>query len=154
MATVDFVMNIISKRLKNDVAQVLRTDVAELLDNELRTAIKDTVYAEQEGDSYERSMGLLNSVTHNVYSFADYYIIRAYNEPSLMSWSPKTEHSSWVDGADIRKNLPFWMARGHTGIVNYTPANYDILATKKLRSEKKYLKLLKTGLKLKGYKVT
>lgn len=149
MATIDSVLRLKLKQLEKDLHDISVEKVAPLMDMDMRKAVMDSVYSTPESIYYNRTFGLLNSVTTDVIKSGDGLTISVFNDPSLMD----DPHSSWVSATDERKNIPMWIARGHKGIVHYTPSNYDILTYQNLVSEKKYLKLIKQGLKQKGYTV-
>lgn len=148
MATVDSVVRRKVRELERNIEISATESLAPMMNQEMRQSVIDTVYSVPESPYYNRTMGLLNSTTTSIAKERDSLIVSVFNDPSLMS----DPHSSWVDaGSDMRQHIPLWMARGHHGIVSYTPSNYDILTYNRLINEKKYIKILKKELRAKGY---
>jgi len=152
MASVDFVISNKVKKLEKDM-KTIPTKLQSLFEKEWEKSINDTIYSTPEGNSYERTMGMISSITSETYSDSSGIYVSVFNDYLKLPYVAFESHSSWVTGEDVRGLIPEFLARGHKGIVHYSPTNYDELTYLRLVSQKKYLKIIKRELKSKGYRV-
>ncbi|OYT10862.1 MAG: hypothetical protein B6I18_06885 [Bacteroidetes bacterium 4572_112] len=151
MGTVNSVLNSVYA----DIEAALNNSVPELsslLEIALRRAIWDNIYAKPEGESYDRSFGLINSVISEHIYIGKTIEISSFSNPDEMDWIPGEEHSSWSRKTDERENIAYWMSRGHGGLAYYEETNYEKEAMESVFNQKKYKKIINKNLKLRGYK--
>ena len=112
-----------------------------------RKSISDTVYSVD--SSYDRTMGLLNSVDYTVTKNGEYITIRIFNNEALMGIY--TTHACWVDDSNQNENIVNYINNGHHGIIDYTPANFIEMTERELEDITN--SIIKKELKKMGHKV-
>lgn len=152
MATLEQIMRKKIKQLERDL-EISSNQVAKTVEKKFKEKIEEDVYSRPPSVYYERSRGLINSTTYLVSRKASSVYISVFIEPTLMGYTPFTEHSSWVTGSDERENVPFYVNYGHGGIVSNSPTLFLENTIHQLNMDKTHVKQLKEELKKLNYTV-
>ena len=137
------------KKIEKDLIDIGQTDVSNLIEDELKISVVKNLYGKPESLDYDRTGMMFESIKANFNKNANGIDIYSYMD--LENTSPK--HKSWDKNntTNVDKYLDEWMEFGHGGMAWYdgnlmfTEAQYVV--------NKKAKKLVKSKLKLRGYKV-